>query len=66
VRYRYDVATHKRYTTVELIVAEAAWEPRARRPRANRSPEDMVYVRVGFGEEILRAEMKALGIALGG
>ena len=25
VRYRYDETTHKRYTTVELIEAEATW-----------------------------------------
>ena len=61
VRYRYDAAAARRYTTVELIVAEAAWEPQARKPRANRSPGEMVYVRVGFGEEGLRAKMKALG-----
>jgi len=61
VRYRYDAAGGRRYTTVELIVAEAEWQPRSRKPRANRSPEEMVYVRVGFGEEGLRAKMKALG-----
>lgn len=61
VRYRYDAVTSRRYTTVELIVAEAAWQPKARKPRANRPPEEMVYVRVGFGEEGLRAKMKALG-----
>jgi hypothetical protein len=61
VRYRHDAAAGRRYTTVALIVAEAAWEPQARKPRANRSPEEMVYVRVGFGEEGLRARMKALG-----
>ena len=37
VRYRYDAGAGRRYTTVELIVAEAAWQPRARKPRANRS-----------------------------
>jgi hypothetical protein len=61
VRYRYDLDAGKRYTTVELVVSEAAWQPVERKPRANRSPEDMVYVRVGFGEEVLRARMKALG-----
>jgi hypothetical protein len=61
VRYRYDAGAGRRYTTVELIVAEAAWQPRARKPRANRSPEEMVHVRVGIGEEGLRAKMKALG-----
>ncbi|MDH4260079.1 MAG: hypothetical protein OEZ09_09450 [Betaproteobacteria bacterium] len=61
VRYRYDPAAGRRYTTVELVVAEAPWTPVARRPRANRPAEEMVYVRVGFGEEVLRAKMKALG-----
>ena len=61
VRYRYDAATRRRYTTVELIVAAAGWAPSVRRPRANRTPDEMVYVRVGFGEEGLRAKMKALG-----
>ena len=61
VRYRYDPVAGRRYTTVELIVAEAAWQPLRRKPRANRPPDEMVYVRVGFGEEGLRAKMKALG-----
>jgi hypothetical protein len=61
VRYRYDAASGHRYTTVELVVAKAPWKVSARRPRADRSPEEMVYVRVGFGEEVLRAKMKALG-----
>jgi hypothetical protein len=61
VRYRYDPVAGLRYTTVELVVAEAAWKPVERKPRANRPPDEMVYVRVGFGEEGLRAKMKALG-----
>ena len=61
VRYRYDETLCKRYTTVELIVAESAWAPRRRKPRSTRSPDDMVYVRVGYGEEGLRAILKALG-----
>ena len=61
VRYRYDAVSRRRYTTVELIVAEAAWEPNSRKARANRPPDEMVYVRIGFGEEGLRAKMKALG-----
>ena len=60
VRYRYDPVARRRYTTVELIVAEAAWQPVGRKPRANRPPDEMVYVRVGYGEEGLRAKMKAL------
>ncbi|HEX5091837.1 MAG TPA: hypothetical protein VFV84_04015 [Burkholderiales bacterium] len=61
VRYRYDPATCKRYTTVELIVAEAPWSPRTRKPRRSRPADEMVYVRVGYAEEALRAKMKALG-----
>ncbi len=61
VRYRYDETLGKRYTTVELIVAESAWTPRSRKPRATRSPDDMVYIRVGYAEEGLRAKLKALG-----
>lgn len=61
VRYRYDEQRRKRYTTVELIVAEADWTPRARSPRATRSPDDRVYVRVAWREEGLRAKLKALG-----
>lgn len=61
VRYRYDGIQRKRYTTVELIVAESAWTPRSRKPRNTCSPDDMVYVRVGCGEEGLRAKLKAIG-----
>lgn len=61
VRYRYDEEAAKRYTTVELIVAEAEWKPRSRKPRASRSLEDMVYVRIGYSEAELREKMKALG-----
>lgn len=61
VRYRYDETLRKRYTTVELIVAESDWTPRARAPRATRPPEDMVYVRVAYDEEGLRAKLKAIG-----
>ena len=61
VRYRYDESLRKRYTTVELIVAESAWTPRSRKSRSNRSPDDMVYIRVGYNEEGLRTKLKALG-----
>jgi hypothetical protein len=36
VRYRYDETLRRRYTTVELIVAESAWTPRSRKPRSTR------------------------------
>lgn len=53
------------YTTVELIVTEAERQPQTRKPRADRSPEEMVYVRIAFGEEGLRAKMKALDASRG-
>ena len=61
VRYRYDESLRKRYTTVELIVAESDWTPRDRKARATHPPDEMVYVRVAYGEEGLRAKLKALG-----
>jgi len=61
VRYRYDGILRRRYTTVELIVAESAWIPRGRKTRGTRSPDDMVFVRVGYAEEGLRAKLKTLG-----
>jgi hypothetical protein len=61
VRYRYDEVLRKRFTTVELIVAESDWTPRSRKPRATRPPDEMAYVRVAYGEEDLRAKLKALG-----
>jgi hypothetical protein len=50
-----------RVAPAELIVAEAEWQPRSRKPRANRSPDEIVSVQVAFGEEGLRANVKALG-----
>jgi hypothetical protein len=61
VRYRYDPEKRKRYTTVELIVAEGDWTPRERAPRASRPPEEMVYVRVAWDEVGLQARLKTLG-----
>jgi hypothetical protein len=61
VRYRYDETLRRRYTTVELIVAESEWTPRSRKPRGTKSPDDWVYVRIGYGEEGLRAKLKAIG-----
>ena len=61
VRYRYDEARRQRFTTVELIVAQAPWIPRRRPRQAPRSPEDMVYVRVAYNDSALRARLKTLG-----
>ena len=54
VRYRCDPERRKRYKTVELIVAEADWEPPP-------SPDDLVHVRVAFEEEDLRRRVKEAG-----
>jgi hypothetical protein len=59
VRYRYDAKLKLRHKTVELIVERAPWNPRARNPR--RCPEDMVAVRIAYGESELRERIKRLG-----
>jgi len=36
VRYLYDDARNRRLNTVELVIEEAPWHGRARRPRVRR------------------------------
>src|SRR5947209_5905497 len=57
VRYRYDVQQQKRFKTVELIVAERAWEP----PPPRFAADAIVGVRVGFTEVELRDQVKQAG-----
>jgi hypothetical protein len=59
VRYRYDPDNGFRHKTVELIVETVPWTPRARLPR--RRDEEMVAVRIGYGETELRERAKRLG-----
>jgi hypothetical protein len=63
VRYRYDASRRKRFTTVELIVEEAPWHPVASsgtsRPVGDGSVQ--VAVRVGYGEQALREQVKVAG-----
>lgn len=59
VRYRYDPDRGFRHKTVELIVETVPWTPRRRRPR--RRDEEMVAVRIGYGETDLRERAKRLG-----
>lgn len=59
VRYRYDRDKGFRHKTVELIVETVPWTPRGRRPR--RQEEEMVAVRIGYGESELRERAKRLG-----
>ena len=54
VRYRYHRERRKRYTTVELIVAEAAWTPKV-------PANTIVGVRVAWGEADLARQVKAAG-----
>jgi hypothetical protein len=56
VRYRYDKARQKRLKTVELIVDEQEWVP-----GVLIRPERRVHVRVGYGENELRAAVKRAG-----
>jgi hypothetical protein len=59
VRYLYDEARGRRLKTVELVVEEAPWQGRARRPR--RDDHDIVRVRIGWGETELRLAAKKTG-----
>jgi hypothetical protein len=54
VRYRYDRAKGKRYTTVELIVEEAPW---IRRPK----PGSDVFIRIGWDQKDLKNRIKQAG-----
>ena len=56
VRYRYDKETNKRQTTVELIVDEQNWV----RGESAKS-DQLVPIRLGFGEVELREEIKTAG-----
>ena len=59
VRYRYDTQRKVRHKTVELIVETAPWAPRTR--NAHRELTDMVLVRIGYSEAVLRERVKAAG-----
>src|SRR4030095_9122751 len=57
VRYRYDAQQKKRFKTVELIVAERAWNP----PAPRFAADAIVGVRVGFAEVEVREQVKQAG-----
>ena len=57
VRYRHDTQQKKRFKTVELIVAEWAWEPPAPRLPADQ----IVALRIDFAEVALRERVKQAG-----
>jgi hypothetical protein len=59
VRYLYDEIRSRRPKTVELVVEEAPWRGRARRPR--RNDHDLVGVRIAWNEPELRTAVKQAG-----
>ncbi|HEC28392.1 MAG TPA: hypothetical protein ENI65_02225 [Gammaproteobacteria bacterium] len=68
VRYRYDYHKHKRYKTIELIIDENDWTPPPPHPHEEERPvltraehTRQVPVRIGFLEENLQKQIKAIG-----
>lgn len=59
VRYRYDAEKGCRLKTVELVLESVPWQRRDRTPR--RRDEEMVAVRIDYGEADLRHRAKNLG-----
>ena len=57
VRSRYDAQREKRFKTVELLVAECDWEP----PRPPFANDQIVALRVAFGEVAVRERVKQAG-----
>jgi dimeric dUTPase (all-alpha-NTP-PPase superfamily) len=56
VRYRYDKERNKRQTTIELIVDEQDWMP-----GYNIRPDQVVAIKIEFGEMALREQVKTAG-----
>lgn len=57
VRYRYDEERQKRFTTVELIVDEVAWQPKP----VKTQPAALANIRIAYGEKALIQQVKAEG-----
>jgi len=60
VPYRYDAQRKKRFTTVELLVAERDWEP----PRPRFVHDQIVGLRVAFADVAVRDRVKQAGRTL--
>jgi hypothetical protein len=58
VRFRYDADRRLRFKTVELVEEQKPWVPTL---ASTRSPDEKVFVRVGFAEAELRMAVKAAG-----
>ena len=56
VSYRYDKQRDRRQTTAELIVDELDWKK-----VYNIRPDQLVPIKVGFGETDLREKIKTAG-----
>jgi hypothetical protein len=52
VRYRYDIEQRRRYKTIELIIDEAFWQPRANK---------IMNIQVKYEEAALRKQVKSAG-----
>lgn len=57
VRYRYDVAAHKQFKTVEIIVSESEWTP----PPPKFLESELVPLRIGITEKSLQEQARAVG-----
>jgi hypothetical protein len=57
VRYRYDEVHERRFKTIELIVEETAWKPKAKPLPADA----IVDVRVEWGEKELASRVRRAG-----
>ena len=63
VRYRYDEAARKRYTTVELIEEETEWVAVPQNPDEPppHLPTERLGVRIEYWETVLRNKVKEAG-----
>jgi len=57
VRYRDDAANKRRIKTVELIIAEAPWEPNPQKIPLNK----IMHLRIKYGEIALGKQVRAAG-----
>ncbi len=57
VRYRYDIKSKQRLTTVEIVVDRQEWSLNESRV----SPQKNVYLKIAYGEKELAQKVKSLG-----
>ncbi len=61
VRYRYDAKKERRYTTIEIIVEEGAWQPNKLAVTSALNMTDRLGIRVAGYELELRDRVKNAG-----